>query len=133
MANNGHEEKIMDDINTKSCEHTDPNVWKDNRNDEAKDVNPKEKDVGKEDNAPKEGGRDEYYNESDLQVWKNRYQRRDEEMKEIGKKLADLQSMVHFIMSNNVMQPPFSLQDTPVSAAKTNVQKRGQKAVPVVL
>ncbi|KAL7194455.1 hypothetical protein ACSBR1_034804 [Camellia fascicularis] len=66
MANNGQEEKIGDDINSESCEHRDPNVGKENCNGEAQDPNPGEKDVGKEGNALKKAGRDEYYNESDL-------------------------------------------------------------------
>ncbi|KAL7183358.1 hypothetical protein ACSBR2_025710 [Camellia fascicularis] len=66
MANDGQEEKIGDDINSESCKHRDPNVRKENRNEEAHDPNPGEKDVGKEGNAPKKAGRDEYYNKSDL-------------------------------------------------------------------
>ncbi|KAL7253703.1 hypothetical protein ACSBR1_008116 [Camellia fascicularis] len=33
---------------------------------------------------------------------------------------------------NNVMQPPFALQDTPIPAAKKGAQKEGQKTVPAV-
>lgn len=49
---------------------------------------------------------------------------RDSEMKGIANKLADLQSVVNFMMQNNVMQPPFPLQDTPVPVAKTDAQKK---------
>ncbi|KAL7191006.1 hypothetical protein ACSBR2_023140 [Camellia fascicularis] len=47
-------------------------------------------------------------------------------------KLADLQSVVNFMIQNNVMQPPFPLQDTSTPAAKTDAQKGRQKAVPIV-
>ncbi|KAF5931769.1 hypothetical protein HYC85_027940 [Camellia sinensis] len=47
----------------------------------------------------------------------------------MANKLADLQSVGNFMMQNNVMQPPFSLQDTPIPAA--NAQKGGQKTIPV--
>ncbi|KAL7187296.1 hypothetical protein ACSBR1_037373 [Camellia fascicularis] len=50
----------------------------------------------------------------------------------MANKLADLQSVVNFMMQNNVMQPPFLLQDTPVLAAKTDAQKGEQKIIPVV-
>ncbi|KAL7205583.1 hypothetical protein ACSBR2_018508 [Camellia fascicularis] len=53
-------------------------------------------------------------------------------MKGIENKLADLQSVVNFTMQNNVMQPPYLLQDTPIPAAKTNTHKREKKAIPVV-
>ncbi|KAL7170990.1 hypothetical protein ACSBR2_035782 [Camellia fascicularis] len=78
------------------------------------DQNPGDKDVGKEGDAPKKSGRDEYYNESNLQVWKDRCLRRDDEIKGMANKLADLQSVVSFMMQNNVMQPPFPLQDMPM-------------------
>ncbi|KAL7182673.1 hypothetical protein ACSBR1_041372 [Camellia fascicularis] len=66
MANNEQEEKVGDNINGESCEHEDPNVEKEPRNEGAHDPNHGEKDVGKEGNASKKSGRDEYYNESDL-------------------------------------------------------------------
>ncbi|KAL7264278.1 hypothetical protein ACSBR1_002271 [Camellia fascicularis] len=48
-------------------------------------------------------------------------------------KLVDLQSIVNFMMQNNVIQPPFPLKDTLIPAAKNDAQKGGQKAVPAVL
>ncbi|KAL7237338.1 hypothetical protein ACSBR2_003597 [Camellia fascicularis] len=48
-------------------------------------------------------------------------------------KLTDLQTVVNFMMQNNVMQLAFPLQDTPTTAAKAGVQKGEQKAVPTVL
>ncbi|KAL7192919.1 hypothetical protein ACSBR2_024682 [Camellia fascicularis] len=48
-------------------------------------------------------------------------------------KLADLQSVINFMMQNNVMQPSFPLEDTPIPAAKKDAQKGRKKAIPVVL
>ncbi|KAL7195971.1 hypothetical protein ACSBR1_036074 [Camellia fascicularis] len=81
--------------------------------------------VGQEGDVPKKTDQSRYYNEDNLQVWKDRCLRRDEEMKEMTNKLADLQSVVNFMMQNNVMQPPFPLQDTLIPAA--NAQKGGRK------
>ncbi|KAL7191009.1 hypothetical protein ACSBR2_023143 [Camellia fascicularis] len=120
MANNKQEEKIGDDIHSESGEHVDPNVGEENRNKGAQDANPGEKDADKVGNAPKKGGRDEYYNESNLQVWKDRCLRTDDKMKGMVNKLADLQLVVNFMIQNNVMQPPFLLQDTPAPVAKTD-------------
>ncbi|KAL7241139.1 hypothetical protein ACSBR2_006713 [Camellia fascicularis] len=53
-------------------------------------------------------------------------------MKGMANKLADLQSIVNFIMQNNVMQPPFPLQDMPIPAAKKDAYKGGQKTIPPV-
>ena len=50
-------------------------------------------------------------------------------MKRMMNKLADLQSVINFMMQKNVMQPPFPLQDTSIPAA--NAQKRGQRTIPV--
>ncbi|KAL7174204.1 hypothetical protein ACSBR2_033458 [Camellia fascicularis] len=103
-----------------------------NPNEGPRDQNPGEKDVGQEGDTPKKAGQGEYYNESDLQVWKDRCLRRDDEMKGMVNKLADLQSVVNFMMQNNVVQPPFPLKDTPIPAAKNDVQKSGQKTIPAV-
>ncbi|KAL7174547.1 hypothetical protein ACSBR2_033733 [Camellia fascicularis] len=67
MANNGQGEKIGDDVLSGSGKHADSNIGEENRNEGAQDPNPGEKDVCKEGNATKKAGRDEYYNESDLQ------------------------------------------------------------------
>ena len=53
-------------------------------------------------------------------------------MKRMADKLADLQTVVNFLMQNTVMQPPFPLQDMPNPAAKKGAQKGGQKTVPAV-
>ncbi|KAL7245061.1 hypothetical protein ACSBR2_000408 [Camellia fascicularis] len=98
MANDGQKEKIEDDIPIGSGKHFDPN----------------------EGDVPKKLDRGGYYNEDNLQVWKDRCLRKDEEMKGMADKLADLQSVVNFMMQNNVMQLPFPLQDTLIPAAKNN-------------
>ncbi|KAL7237266.1 hypothetical protein ACSBR2_003537 [Camellia fascicularis] len=132
MANKGHGEKIRDEIPSGSGKHVDPNIEEENHNEKARDQNPWDKDVGKEGDAPKKSSQVEYYNESDLQIWKDICLRRDDEMKRMANKLADLQSVVNFMMQNNVMQPPFPLQDTPMPRAKTNAQKGGWKTIPLV-
>ncbi|KAL7264497.1 hypothetical protein ACSBR1_002450 [Camellia fascicularis] len=66
MANNRQGEKIGDDVLDRSGKHTDPNIEEENHNERARGQNPREKDVGKEEDAPKKASRDEYYNENDL-------------------------------------------------------------------
>ncbi|KAL7238570.1 hypothetical protein ACSBR2_004626 [Camellia fascicularis] len=132
MANDGQKEKIWDNIPTGSSEHFNPNVEEDNCNEKTRDQNPGEKDVDQEGDVPKKSDRGGYYNENDLQVWKDRCLQRDGEMKGMANKLADLQSVVNFMMQNNVMQPPFPLQDTLIPMAKNNAQKRGQKTASTV-
>lgn len=53
--------------------------------------------------------------------------RKDSEIKGMVNKLADLQSVVNFMMQNYVMQPPFPLKDTLIPAAKNDAKKRGRK------
>ncbi|GMP29533.1 hypothetical protein CsSME_00004596 [Camellia sinensis var. sinensis] len=132
MANDGQKEKVGDDIPTRSGKHNDPSIEEDNCNEETRDQNPGEKDVGQEGDVPKKANQSGYYNENNLQVWKDRFLQRDGEMKGMANKLADLQSVVNFMMQNNIMQPPFLLQDTPIPAAKNNAQKGGQRTVPAV-
>ncbi|KAL7212374.1 hypothetical protein ACSBR2_015123 [Camellia fascicularis] len=81
MASDGQKEKIGDDIPTGSGKHIDPNVEEDNYNEKTQDQNLGEKDVGQEGDVPKKSDRDGYYNENDLQMWKDRCLRRDGEMK----------------------------------------------------
>ncbi|KAL7213856.1 hypothetical protein ACSBR2_016397 [Camellia fascicularis] len=133
MANDGQKEKIGDDIPSGSSKHANPNKEEENHNEGTQDQNPGEKDVSQERDTPKKAGRDEYYNKSDLQVWKDRCLRRDGEIKGMANKLADLQSVVNFMMQNNVMQPPFSLKDTLIPATMNNAKKGGHKAITVVL
>ncbi|GMP96756.1 hypothetical protein CsSME_00045258 [Camellia sinensis var. sinensis] len=123
MANDGHKDKFGDDVPTGSGKHIDPNVEENDYNKETRDQNPREKDVGQKGEVPKKSDRCGYYNENDLQVWKDRYLWRDREIIGMANKLADLQSVVNFMMQNNVIQPPFPLQDTPIPAARNNAQK----------
>ncbi|KAL7257541.1 hypothetical protein ACSBR1_003781 [Camellia fascicularis] len=132
MANDGQKEKVRDDISSRSGKNAEPNVEEENCNERPQDQNLKEKDVSQEGDAPKKARQGGYYNESDLHVWKDRCLRRDDKMKGIANKLTDLQSVVNFMMQNNVMQPPFPLKDAPILAAKNDAQKGGQKVVPAV-
>ncbi|KAL7265349.1 hypothetical protein ACSBR1_003173 [Camellia fascicularis] len=125
MANDGQKEKVGDDIPSGSGKHADPNMEEENCNEGPRDQNPREKDVGQEGDAPKKACQNGYYNESDLQVWKDKCLRRDGEMKEMTNKLADLQLVVNFMMQNNVMQPPFLLKDMPILATRNDAQKGG--------
>ncbi|KAL7167618.1 hypothetical protein ACSBR2_038142 [Camellia fascicularis] len=118
MANDGQKEKVGNDTLTESGKHIDLDVEEDNCNEETRDKNHREEDVGQEGDVPKKSDRSEYYNEGDLQVWKDRCLRRDDEIKAIANKLADPQTVVNFLMQNNIIQPPFPLQDTPIPAAK---------------
>ncbi|GMP30781.1 hypothetical protein CsSME_00005291 [Camellia sinensis var. sinensis] len=93
----------------------DLDVERDNHNTETRGQGHGEKDVGQENDASKRTDQSKYYNEDNLQVWKDRCLRRDEEVKD----LADLQLVVNFMMQNNVMQPPYPLQDTPMPATNT--------------
>ncbi|KAL7252422.1 hypothetical protein ACSBR1_007081 [Camellia fascicularis] len=130
MANDRQKEKVGDDTPTESGKHIDLDVEEENCNEETPDKNHGGKDVGQEGGVPKKSDQSGYYNEDDLQIWKDRCLRRDDEMKGMADKLADLQTVVNFLMQNNVMQPPFPLQDTPIPAAKKGAQKEGQKTVP---
>ncbi|GMP27252.1 hypothetical protein CsSME_00003323 [Camellia sinensis var. sinensis] len=127
MANNRQKDKIGDEIPTKNGKYVNPNMEKDGCNEKIQDQNHDKKDVGQEGDVPKKSDQSGYYNEDNLQVWKDRCQRRNEEVKEMANKLADLQSVVNFMMQNNVMQPLFLLQDTPIPTA--NARKGGQKTI----
>ncbi|KAL7201075.1 hypothetical protein ACSBR1_032891 [Camellia fascicularis] len=131
MASDGQKEKVGDDTPTRSGKPVDLDVKEDNCNKETHDKNHGGKDVGQEGDIPKKTDRSGYYNEDNLQVWKERCLRRDDEVKDMANKLANLQTLVNFMMQNNVMQQPFPLQDTPIPAAKKDAQKGGQKIVPV--
>ncbi|KAL7163665.1 hypothetical protein ACSBR2_039727 [Camellia fascicularis] len=113
MANDRQKEKIGDNTPTGSGRPIDLDVEEDNCNEETRDQNHRVKDVGQESDVPKKTDQSEYYNEDNLQVWKERCLRRDDEVKTMANKLADLQTMVNFMIQNNIMQPPFPLQDTP--------------------
>ena len=90
MANNEQKEKVGDDTPSGSEKHIDPNEKKENCNEETREKNPREKGVSQEGDIPKKGDRGWYYNEDDLQEWKDRCLRRDDEIKGMADKLADL-------------------------------------------
>ncbi|KAL7187806.1 hypothetical protein ACSBR1_037792 [Camellia fascicularis] len=117
MASDGQKDKMGNDTPAGSGRPIDLDIKGDNCNTKTRDQNHGAKDVGQTGDVPKKPNRSGYYNEDELQVWRDRCLRRDEEVKEMANKLADLQSVVNFMMQNNVMQPPFLLQDTPIPAA----------------
>ena len=129
MTSDGQKDKVGDYIPAGSEKHVAPNVEEDGRYEETQNQNHGKKDVGQDGDVPKKPNRSGYYNKDDLQVWKDRCLRRDKEVKEMANKLTDLQLVVNFMMQNNVMQPPFPLQATPILAA--NAQKGGQKPIPI--
>ena len=61
--------------------HINLDVEEDNCNEETRDKNHGGKDVGQEGGVPKKSNRSRYYNEDNLQIWKDRYLWRDDEMK----------------------------------------------------
>ena len=121
MARSGQQENIGDDAPAGSGRPIDLDIEGDNHNTEARDQGHREKDDIQEGDTSKRTDLGKYYNEDTLQVWRDRCLRWDEEVKELANKLAALQSVVNFMMQNNVMQPPYPLQDTPMPA--TNAQK----------
>ncbi|THG11328.1 hypothetical protein TEA_004291 [Camellia sinensis var. sinensis] len=124
MANDGQKEKDGDDTPTESGKHIDLDVEEDNYNKETLDKNHEGKDVGQEGGVLNKSDRSGYYNEDNLQVWKDRCMRRDDEIKRMTNKLVDLQTVVNFMMQNNVMQPPFLLQDTLIPAVKKDASAK---------
>ena len=89
MANDGLKEKIGDDTPTESEKHIDLDVEENNYNKETHDKNHEGKDVGQESDVPKKTDQSGYYNDDDLQVWKDRCLWRDDEVKGMANKLAD--------------------------------------------
>ena len=130
MASNGQRENIGGDTPAGSGRPIDLDIEEDNHNAETHDQGHGERDVGREGDASKRADQSKYYNEDNLQVWRDRCLQRDEEVKDLANKLADLQSVVNFMMQNNVMQPPYPLQDTPIPS--TNTQKGGGRTIPEV-
>ncbi|KAL7239835.1 hypothetical protein ACSBR2_005661 [Camellia fascicularis] len=53
-------------------------------------------------------------------------------MKGMTNKLADLQSVVNFMMHSNIIRPLLPLEDTLIPAAKNDARKGGQKVIPAV-
>ncbi|KAL7246327.1 hypothetical protein ACSBR2_001439 [Camellia fascicularis] len=79
MANDGQKDQIGDNAPTGSGRPINLDVERDDRNTETRDQSHGVKDAGQEGNAPKTTNRSRYYNEDDLQVWKDRYLRRNED------------------------------------------------------
>ncbi|GMP84862.1 hypothetical protein CsSME_00038225 [Camellia sinensis var. sinensis] len=65
MANDRSKEKVGDDTPTESGKHIDLGVEEDNYNEETRDKNHGEEDVGQEGDVPKKSDRSKYYNEDD--------------------------------------------------------------------
>ncbi|KAL7181373.1 hypothetical protein ACSBR1_040288 [Camellia fascicularis] len=65
MANDGQKEKVGDDTPTGSEKHIDLDVEEDNCNEETRNKNHGENDVGQEGGVPKKSNRSGYYNEND--------------------------------------------------------------------
>ncbi|KAL7238409.1 hypothetical protein ACSBR2_004497 [Camellia fascicularis] len=79
MANDGQKDQIEDNGPAGSGRPIDLDVEGDDRNTETRDQSHRVKDAGQEGDAPKTTDRSGYYNEDDLQVWKDRYLRRNED------------------------------------------------------
>ncbi|KAL7169176.1 hypothetical protein ACSBR2_034254 [Camellia fascicularis] len=72
MANNGQEVRIGDDIHSEEEEHVDPNTERGDHNKKVQEVHLEANNVAKGREENKKGSRDEYYYESDLQIWRDR-------------------------------------------------------------
>ena len=79
MASNGQKENIGGDTPAGSGRPIDLDVEGDNHNTETRDQSHGVKDARQKGDAPKTTDRSGYYNEDDLQVWKDRYLRRNED------------------------------------------------------
>ena len=79
MANDGQKAQIRDNAPAGSRRPIDLDVEGDDRNIETRDQSHGVKDADQEGNAPKTTDRSGYYNEDDLQVWKDRYLRKNED------------------------------------------------------
>ncbi|KAL7170633.1 hypothetical protein ACSBR2_035502 [Camellia fascicularis] len=79
MANDGQKDQIGDNTPAGSGRPIDLDVEGDDRNTETRDQSHKVKDTGQEGDAPKAKDRNRYYNEDDLQVWKDGHLWRNED------------------------------------------------------
>ncbi|KAF5932151.1 hypothetical protein HYC85_028322 [Camellia sinensis] len=68
MANDRPKEKVGDDTPTESGKHIDLGIEEDNYNEETRDKNHREEDVGQEGDVPKKSDESKYYNKDDLQA-----------------------------------------------------------------
>ncbi|KAL7182674.1 hypothetical protein ACSBR1_041373 [Camellia fascicularis] len=79
MANDGQKDQIEDNTPAGSGRPIDLDAEGDDRNTETRDQSHGVKDAGQEGDSPKTTDRSGYCNEDDLQVWKGRYLRRNED------------------------------------------------------
>ncbi|KAL7174786.1 hypothetical protein ACSBR1_043860 [Camellia fascicularis] len=105
MANAGQEERIGDDMHSEEEEYVDSYTGGGNVDKKVQEVNLVANNATRGRNGPRRGNREECYNESDCQVWKERCLWRDDELKDLANKLTDLQIVVNFMMHSKVMQP----------------------------
>ncbi|KAL7255500.1 hypothetical protein ACSBR1_009614 [Camellia fascicularis] len=75
MANDEQNDQIGDNAPAGSGRLINLDIEGNDRNTETRDQSHGVKDAGQEGDAPKTTDRSEYYNEDDLQVWKDRYLR----------------------------------------------------------
>ena len=81
MASDAQNEKVGDDAPAGSGRPIDLDVEGDNHNEEARSQGHGGKDVVQEGDTSKKTDQDRYYNEDNLQVWRDRCLQRDEEVK----------------------------------------------------
>ena len=98
MASDGQKDKVGDETPAGNGKRVDLNMEEDGCNEKTQNQNHSKKDVGQDGGVPKKLEQSRYYNEDDLQVWKDRCLRRNEEMKGMANKLADLQTVINFMM-----------------------------------
>ena len=79
MANDGQKDQTGDNALARNRRSINLGVEGDNSNTETRDQSHGVKDTSQEGDAPKTTDRSGYYNEDNLQVWKDRYLRRNED------------------------------------------------------
>ncbi|KAL7214239.1 hypothetical protein ACSBR1_026618 [Camellia fascicularis] len=79
MASNGQKEKVGDDTLTGNDAPIDLDIEGDNHNTETYEQGQGERNIGQTGDATRKPDQGRYYNEDDLQVWKDRYLRRNED------------------------------------------------------
>ena len=97
MASNGQRENIGGDTPIGSGRPIDLDIEGDNHNTETHDQGHREKDVNHECDTSKRTDQGKYYNEDNLQVWRDRCLRRDEEVKALTNKLYSDPGLFSFV------------------------------------
>ncbi|KAL7214956.1 hypothetical protein ACSBR1_027188 [Camellia fascicularis] len=90
MASSGQQGRVGDDTPAGSGRPIDIDTEGDNHDTETHEQGQRERTVGQTGDTSKNGDKGGYYKEDNLQVWRDRCLRRDEEVKEMANKLADL-------------------------------------------